>query len=120
MGFLIDLILFVLLLPVAIVWAIKRALEDVVKFFGYWIFPAALSVYSGVLLYIAGPSAPDAEFESIFNILSECVILHARLPLWLLVIGVALLVTGAGLRLSRLGRVTVGTEGGGTESGRER
>ncbi|WP_321817914.1 MULTISPECIES: hypothetical protein [unclassified Paraburkholderia] len=53
------------------------------------------------MLFVAGSSANDAVFESIFNALSECVILGMRLPLCLLIIGVALLVIGAGLRQSQ-------------------
>ncbi|APA90281.1 hypothetical protein BJG93_34785 (plasmid) [Paraburkholderia sprentiae WSM5005] len=96
-----DLILLIVAVPAVIVWIIVKMIEDIRKVFGYWIFPAALSLYGAVLLFIAGPAAPDAAFESIFNALSECAILGMRLPLWLLIIGVALLVIGAGLRQSR-------------------
>ncbi|WP_205182582.1 hypothetical protein [Burkholderia sp. LMG 13014] len=96
-----DLILLVLAVPVFIVWIIAKMIKDIGKVFGYWIFPAALSLYGAALLFIAGPSAPDAAFESVFNVLSECVILGMRLPLWLLIIGAALLVIGAGLRQIR-------------------
>jgi hypothetical protein len=98
-----DLILFILAVPAMIVWMLLKMIEDVVRVFGYLIFPAALSLYGAVLLYIVGPSAANATFESIFNVLSESVILGMRLPLWLFIIGATLLVIGGLLQIRRSG-----------------
>lgn len=101
-----SVILFVLALPSLILWGLMKMIEDLLNVFGYWIIPAVLSLYSAVLLYAVGPSAPGAAFESVFNSLSERVVLGARLPLWLLLIGFAMLALGAARNRARRGHVS--------------
>jgi hypothetical protein len=95
---LIDVVLFILLMPAMLLWVIWQMIEDIREFFGNWIFPAALSIYGSVTLFIIGPAEPDAAFESVFNWLSESIVLGMRLPLLLLLLGVAMLAAGASRR----------------------
>lgn len=97
----IDLIVFVLFAPIVLIWVVLKLLEDMGRFFGFWLLPATLSIYFGILLFVIGPPVPNAVFSSIFEWLSGYVIVGLRLPLLLLFAGVAMLVAGASLRHSR-------------------
>jgi hypothetical protein len=104
----IDLFLFVLFVPIALVWAMFRLVDDVLQFFGFWVVPAVLSSYFGVYLYLVGPSTPDAAFESIVQWLSGYVVFGLRLPLLLLIAGIGTLLTAATFRTLRRNDPTVG------------
>lgn len=99
-----DLLLFVLLLPVILVWMINELMQDFLNFFGWWLFPAVLAGYFGAFLFTVKPAAPDAPFVSLFQVISECTAFGIRLPVWLLILGGLMLFTGAtSTRLKRAG-----------------
>lgn len=103
----IDVLLFVLFLPVILVWAVFKFIEEIGHVFGFWAAPAALLIYFGIALYVVGPSAPNAVFGWIFQWLSGYVVVGLRLPLLLLTIGVGMLVAVAALRAARRRHTTV-------------
>ncbi len=74
-----NVILFMLCLPALLLWSVFKLVEDIGRFFGFWLFPAVLALYFGACLFVAGPSAPDAVYETLFQWLSGYVILGIRL-----------------------------------------
>ena len=99
----IDVLLFVLFLPTILVWAVFKLIGDIGRVFGFWIAPGALLIYVGIALFVVGPPAQDAAFESAFQWLSGYVVVGLRLPLLLLVAGAAMLVAAAAFRAARRG-----------------
>lgn len=87
MGFLIDLLLFIFVLPVFLFFAVSTILKDVADYYGLWLPPAVFGLTIGVHLQIIGPSAPDAEFESLLQALAGSHVMAMPTPLAL--IGVA-------------------------------
>ncbi|MBN3760764.1 hypothetical protein [Burkholderia sp. Ac-20365] len=104
----ISVLFFVLLAPIGVVWAVFRLFQDMGRVFGLWLAPAALLIYFGALLFVVGLPAPDAAFESVFQWLSGYVIVGFRLPVVLLIAGIAMLVGAAASRASRRGHNSVG------------
>lgn len=96
-----DLLFFILLIPAFLMWAVYRVLADIVQFFGGLLGPAVLSLYGSAVLFIVGPSAPDAVFESVFQALSGTLVLGVRLPWWLLFAGVVMLAIRPSCRFLR-------------------
>lgn len=91
----IDLLLFILFLPAILLWGVYRLLADLAELFGWLLGPAALSIYAGGLLFVIGPAAPGAVFESIFQAGAEAVVFGVRLPAVLLFAGIVMLAIGA-------------------------
>lgn len=87
MGSLIELLLFIFVLPVFLFFIVSTTLMEVADYYGLWLPPAIFGLTIGVHLQIIGPSAPDAEFESLMQALAGSHVMAMPTPLAL--IGVA-------------------------------
>lgn len=87
MGFLIDLVIYLFLLPGFMLFVFTSIVKEVSEYYGLWLPPAVFGLTIGVDLLIIGPSSPDAEFESILQSLAGSHVMGICTPFVL--IGVA-------------------------------
>lgn len=99
MNTLIELVIFLFMLPTIGLYALFSILRSVVSFFGAWFVPGVLSLYLGVVLLFIGQPDPSLEWETIIQKLARATVGGLVLPNALMAFGGVLLTIGAVLRL---------------------
>ncbi|EIE9938010.1 hypothetical protein GIW79_22945 [Pseudomonas sp. PA-7-1E] len=97
-----ELLIFCLMVPALIVFALFKMVADIAAYFGFWLFPGVFGLCMGINLSMVAPSDPDVPFESMVQVIAGSHIAGFETPSVLILIGIASLLVPPACSLFKL------------------
>ncbi|NIE78339.1 hypothetical protein F3J45_28335 [Pantoea sp. Ap-967] len=83
-----EILLFLMLVPALIVFALFKIASDIADYFGFWLFPGIFGLWLGINLSMVAPSDPNVPFESLIEVIAHSHIVGFATPQVLFVMGI--------------------------------